>query len=82
MKQTTLCYLERGDEYLMLHRIKKKNDENHDKADSHAYIAYTVDNLANSITYLFQVKFPLSKRMNKTSIKILRKKNFKGTGPG
>ena len=31
MKQTTLCYLERGDEYLMFHRIKKKNDENHDK---------------------------------------------------
>ena len=31
MKMTTLCYLERGDEYLMLHRIKKKNDENHDK---------------------------------------------------
>ena len=31
MRQTTLCYLERGDEYLMLHRIKKKNDENHDK---------------------------------------------------
>ena len=31
MKQTTLCYLERGDEYLMLHRIKKKNDENYDK---------------------------------------------------
>ncbi len=31
MKQTTLCYLECGDEYLMLHRTKKKNDENHDK---------------------------------------------------
>ena len=31
MKMTTLCYLERGDEYLMLHRIKKQNDENHDK---------------------------------------------------
>ena len=31
MKMTTLCYLERGDEYLMLHRTKKKNDENHDK---------------------------------------------------
>ena len=31
MKQTTLCYLERGDEYLMLHRTKKENDENHDK---------------------------------------------------
>lgn len=31
MKLTTLCYLERGDEYLMLHRTKKKNDENHDK---------------------------------------------------
>ena len=28
---TTLCYIERGDEYLMLHRIKKKNDVNHDK---------------------------------------------------
>ena len=31
MKQTTLCYLERVDEYLMLHRTKKENDENHDK---------------------------------------------------
>ena len=28
---TTLCYLERDDAYLMLHRIKKKNDVNHDK---------------------------------------------------
>ncbi|MCM1537067.1 MAG: 8-oxo-dGTP diphosphatase [bacterium] len=28
---TTLCYIERGDEYLMLHRVKKKNDVNHDK---------------------------------------------------
>ena len=28
---TTLCYIERGDEYLLLHRIKKKNDVNHDK---------------------------------------------------
>ena len=28
---STLCYLERGDEYLMLHRVKKKNDVNHDK---------------------------------------------------
>ena len=31
MKMTTLCYLERKDEYLMLHRTKKENDENHDK---------------------------------------------------
>ena len=31
MINTTLCYLERGDEYLMLHRVKKKNDMNHDK---------------------------------------------------
>ena len=31
MKQTTLCYLERGDQYLMLHRTKKENDLNHDK---------------------------------------------------
>jgi len=28
---STLCYLERGEEYLMLHRVKKKNDVNHDK---------------------------------------------------
>ena len=28
---TTLCYLERNDAYLMLHRVKKKNDVNHDK---------------------------------------------------
>lgn len=31
MKLTTLCYIEKDDSYLMLHRIKKKNDENHDK---------------------------------------------------
>ena len=31
MIQSTLCYLERGEEYLMLHRIKKKNDINKDK---------------------------------------------------
>ena len=31
MKNTTLCYIECGGSYLMLHRVKKKNDENHDK---------------------------------------------------
>ena len=31
MKNTSLCYIERGDSYLMLHRVKKSNDENHDK---------------------------------------------------
>lgn len=31
MLNTTLCYLEQGDAYLMLHRVKKKNDLNHDK---------------------------------------------------
>lgn len=31
MKLTTLCYLEREGQYLMLHRTKKKNDINHDK---------------------------------------------------
>ena len=31
MKQTTLCYLERGGQYLMLHRVKKQNDASHDK---------------------------------------------------
>jgi len=29
--QSTLCYLFRGDQVLMLHRTKKKNDINHDK---------------------------------------------------
>ena len=31
MINSTLCYLERGDDYLMLHRVKKKDDLNHDK---------------------------------------------------
>lgn len=31
MRNTSLCYIERGSEYLMLHRVKKENDENHDK---------------------------------------------------
>ena len=31
MKNTTLCYIEKDDAYLMIHRVKKKNDENKDK---------------------------------------------------
>lgn len=31
MKNTTLCYIEKDGKYLMLHRIKKENDLNHDK---------------------------------------------------
>lgn len=31
MKNTTLCYIEKDDKYLMLHRVKKVNDMNHDK---------------------------------------------------
>ncbi len=31
MLQTTLCYITRGQEVLMLHRTKKKNDVNQDK---------------------------------------------------
>ena len=31
MLNTTLCYVTRGDEVLMLHRVKKKNDLNKDK---------------------------------------------------
>lgn len=31
MKHTTLCYIENDGAYLMLHRTKKINDENHDK---------------------------------------------------
>ncbi len=31
MKNTTLCYIEKDNKYLMLHRVKKENDLNHDK---------------------------------------------------
>ncbi len=31
MLNTTLCYIEKDEKYLMLHRVKKKNDMNHDK---------------------------------------------------
>ena len=31
MIQSTLCYVTRSDQVLMLHRVKKKNDINHDK---------------------------------------------------
>ena len=30
MRLTTLCYIEKDEKYRMLHRTKKKNDENHD----------------------------------------------------
>ena len=31
MRMTTLCYIEKDGKYLMLHRVKKKNDISHDK---------------------------------------------------
>ena len=31
MKETTLCYIERDNQYLMLHRTKKSNDPNQEK---------------------------------------------------
>ena len=31
MKHTTLCYIENAGKYLMIHRIKKENDENNGK---------------------------------------------------
>ena len=31
MKSTTICYIEKDSSYLMIHRTKKINDENHDK---------------------------------------------------
>lgn len=31
MRNTTLCHIERDGKYLMLHRVKKKNDLNQDK---------------------------------------------------
>lgn len=31
---TTLCYIEKDDKYLMMHRVKKENDVNQDKNGS------------------------------------------------
>ena len=31
MRNTTLCHIECDGKYLMLHRVKKENDLNHDK---------------------------------------------------
>ncbi len=31
MKHTTVCYIEKDNRYLMIHRVKKKNDANQDK---------------------------------------------------
>ena len=31
MRNSTLCYIERNGQYLMMHRIRKKNDQNQDK---------------------------------------------------
>lgn len=31
MKHTTVCYIEKDNSYLMIHRVKKKNDANKDK---------------------------------------------------
>ena len=31
MKLTTLCYLQKGEDYLMLHRVRKQQDDNRDK---------------------------------------------------
>ncbi|MDE7309754.1 MAG: 8-oxo-dGTP diphosphatase [Lachnospiraceae bacterium] len=31
MRLTTICYIEKDDRYLMLHRTKKENDQSHDK---------------------------------------------------
>ena len=31
MKNTTLCYIERGGDWLLLHRVKKEHDVNRDK---------------------------------------------------
>ena len=55
MKNTTLCYIENEKgEYLMLHRVKKQNDLNHDKwigvggkceeGESVEYLQNTVEN--------------------------------------
>lgn len=31
MKETTLCYIEKDGAWLLMHRVRKKNDLNHDK---------------------------------------------------
>ena len=31
LRLTTICYIEKDEKYLMLHRTKKENDQSHDK---------------------------------------------------
>ena len=47
---TTLCYLEREDAYLMLHRIKKQDDYNHDKWVVHSWPDTIAVPLASSLS--------------------------------
>ena len=39
---STLCYIEKDNKYLMLHRTKKKNDINKDKLNLNSYKLRTI----------------------------------------
>ena len=49
MKLTTLCYIEKDDKYLMIHRIKKKHDVNKDKWIGIIIIVHESQNAPKSI---------------------------------
>ena len=56
MKMTTLCYIEKDGQYLMLHRTKKKKDINKDKwigVGGHAEGAESPENRADTDTLSF-----------------------------
>ena len=56
---TTLCYIEKDDCYLMLHRVKKENDLNHDKwiGVGGKFEAGEMPEECNNITYNYIMLF-------------------------
>ena len=49
MKVTTLCYIEKDEKYLMLHRTKKENDINKDKCEPEMMCLFTSDDFRGEI---------------------------------
>ena len=54
-KLTTLCYIEKDDSYLMLHRVSKKNDENKDKAKEETGLTLTSWKFRGIVTFVSDV---------------------------
>ena len=49
MRNTTLCHIEKDGKYLMLHRVKKQNDLNHDKWETEYMHIFWSDDFSGEI---------------------------------